>query len=1328
MKRATKDKECKVLKDFYRNQPEPNEFYGAQDDYTRQDQWSPAGYPEDEFVPGGFAGTGPVEEDPFSAWRRPADTGIDGGYLHEESLMTGSNVQGSQPYYQAQAVPQAAPVADFRPRGDAPTRVGQPVQAAGYRAPQQPVQEAYAAPAQEQPRPAAAEESAAPRRRSRRMERREAAEPVEAPQTAVGNPQPEETYDAYQPRREQPAVPQRPAVQEYSRPAARPDMEYGAWPAPQEQPAMQPAAQEYPRRNAPAAPVQEPVYDSFDAYDAYDAPVRDEGYDAYAAPVAEPQQPRREYRQAGPDENFSGPRTATPSRNRGRVAEKAREVREDVRTRQEEGAEAAPAREQMPQARPVPAQRPMPQQAGEMAQRRPMQQRPMAREQMPQAQPQQQAAMPARRPAPRNEAAYGQEEMQGYGQEQNPYGRRPNPYNRGENDRSASVNRKPYDFEEEDDYEEPRRGSALLAIVIVLLLIGGLLAGLCLPDWESIGGPVGSTLAPAKEAVVNTFNTIKSKIMPEEELIRSFSANSSDSEAPATVKFSVQTSKSAAGIRIVDDNSNELFSALYTDEMVLSGEVMVNSNALIWKPSCVIEEAYIGGFTVYAIRKDGSTDEGTSTTEQVNIAPKAAEVLPMQGFATSAESGDIPADVTFTVTTSAEVSAVRVVDQYESPIATMTVNDANSDSASMMEEGDKRIWTLNVTVENVYSGTYRAQYQTAGDLNFVSSEYTVPASFMPPVATEIPPEETAVPDAGEDTDPVSGEVDPLTADKPEETATPEPTATPTPEPTATPEPTPTPTPAPDATAMPAVDAAADESADPAALGLKTVTNNNGKSASNFSRDGEKAVSMLTPFTSKTSSENYAVWKQAGILTFRCGPMRQNASFGTVEVEEGKLSVVWSQPVGSMKAKESTLYGVVAPGQPLIVKWPTEMRSSTEPVLLGLKDEVRGVTALKEVIISGQDGKVYFYNLLDGTATRDPIDIGAPSAGGLSLATNGTPVLGVGQSHAMLAKKTVNCGYHLINLVTNEEIMLVRTDNEKERNSSYSGVLGSALFDSRTGLMVFGTQGGTLYTVELGKQKDSFNTSSGQVSVGSGYQTYRSLAADQKKKYANIDGSVAMYDNYVFYGDRYGILQCVDINTMSTVWAIDTEDKIDATPALDMEESGALALYTGNTYYRRYKSSVCNLRKVDALTGKVLWTYDVPGLTYNADYEVGLVASPVVGQQSISDMVIFTATNGKHGCSVLALNKNDGSLIWRKDFEGEGHSSPVAVYNENGDAWILQALGNGSIVLMKADSGEVLDTLVLEGAQITASPAVYGNLLVIGTTGKANSAVYCIKIK
>ena len=104
--------------------------------------------------------------------------------------------------------------------------------------------------------------------------------------------------------------------------------------------------------------------------------------------------------------------------------------------------------------------------------------------------------------------------------------------------------------------------------------------------------------------------------------------------------------------------------------------------------------------------------------------------------------------------------------------------------------------------------------------------------------------------------------------------------------------------------------------------------------------------------------DYAGWRQAGVLTFRSGPLRQNAAYGTVDVQSAKLSEVWTQPVGSMKTNESTVYGVTAPGQPVIVKWPTELRQR-----MGINEEMKEVTALKEVIVAGQDGFVYFLSLI-----------------------------------------------------------------------------------------------------------------------------------------------------------------------------------------------------------------------------------------------------------------------------------------------------------------------------------------------------------------------------
>ena len=219
----------------------------------------------------------------------------------------------------------------------------------------------------------------------------------------------------------------------------------------------------------------------------------------------------------------------------------------------------------------------------------------------------------------------------------------------------------------------------------------------------------------------------------------------------------------------------------------------------------------------------------------------------------------------------------------------------------------------------------------------------------------------------------------------------------------------------------------------------------------------------------------------------------------------------------------------------------------------------------------------------------------------------------------------------------------------------------------------------------------------------------------------------MYGSYVYYADKSGILQCVDVNSLTPVWAANLGDDVEATPALDMEDESTVALYTGNTILLKRKQGVVNLNRINALTGEIEWTYEVPDVKYQSGADIGLEASPVVGQNGISDLVIFTVTNGKEGSRTIALDKKTGALKWQADFTAEAYSSPVAVYNENGDAWIAQALYDGTVNLLNASNGQVLDTLTLPDAQIKASPAVYNDLLIIGTTGKKNSAVYCIRI-
>ncbi len=1291
------------MSDFYRNQPTPGDSFlppdqGAGADPQAQELYgAPLGSyaPEgDPFGPGAdpFAAyddpSAPMPEggDEFAAWRRPSG----GGFLTDDPMPFGAELQqGGVPLFTSAQDADAS----FREQGDsAPTRIARPVVAA--------------------------------QKVSKRTTVERAAQTAFAPPPQSGG-QPETDADALP----EAAVNARPADAQSNG---------GEAPVRRRRRMDRRAAETAGQQTMPAEADEQPVFDPFQAGDT-------------EMPQAASAAARPERRAATPGGRYTGPRTAMPSggvqARPGRSAsERARVAPASFSGPSEPAVDELPPREQ----RPVPTQprRQVPPQG-----QRPGAQRPAAQGQRPPAgrapasqgqRPPAARAPQGQRPSPQGQRPAGQRPVppqgaplgaQGYAQSAGVPVRRQLPeaavsgrpaYRGGpplprdedpdEFNPHASVKRKRYEFED-DEEDEPARGhGALIPILAVLLVVGVLLAGICLPDWQGMGGGLGTAMGSVKSSVMSVFSSVKNMIAPEEEPVKSFTAAAAEAFAPSAVMFTVQTSKTVAGIRIADDNGRTVYNRAYSpDDLSLAGEVIENSNALIWKPSFTMEDAYTGGFTVYAQKQDGAESEGVRSDHTLTIDAPRPVAPPVQSFSLDPAEGVVPTRLTFTLTTSAEVAAVRIADQYNAPVVTLYAAESGGESGVMTDRGDTREWTLYADVDSPYAGDYTAQYQTDnGDLNFTSSDYTASVELTsgeqePDVGDENDPSPTEGAEPSSDDSGLTGVAAPASTDQPIIPATPVPTATP--EPTATPQPTSTP--------LPSLTAEASETAAPDAIKLTATLYQDGKTAKSYSRT--KTISMLNPFTTYEGGSDYAVWKQAGVLTFRSGPFRQNASYGTVEVEKKALSQLWSQPVGSMKVNKATLYGIGAPGQAVIVKWPTEVRQR-----MGISDEMKKVTALKEVIVAGQDGNLYFYNLLDGTATRDPLKLGAPSAGGLSVATNGTPILGVGQSHSRLASKTVKNGYHIINLLTNEKLRLIECDG-KDKNSNYTGATGAALFDSASGAMIFGSQNGVLYVAELGPQKEVYDYQTGKLALGTSRQGYKTLAAKQEKKNTNIDASVAMYDHYVYYADQSGIVQCVDVNTLQPVWAVNTGDNVDATPALDMEDGQTLALYTGNTILNQGKSGVCTIRRLNALTGEEDWSYEAPELAYTTEYPVGCEASPVVGQQSIDDLVIFTLSKGKDGSEVIAFHKQNGSVAWQTQLESNTVSSPVAVYNKDGDAWIIQAESDGSVHLMDGKTGDILNTLKLEG-EIEASPAVYGNLLIIGTTGKNTGAVYCIKIE
>jgi outer membrane protein assembly factor BamB len=123
---------------------------------------------------------------------------------------------------------------------------------------------------------------------------------------------------------------------------------------------------------------------------------------------------------------------------------------------------------------------------------------------------------------------------------------------------------------------------------------------------------------------------------------------------------------------------------------------------------------------------------------------------------------------------------------------------------------------------------------------------------------------------------------------------------------------------------------------------------------------------------------------------------------------------------------------------------------------------------------------------------------------------------------------------------------------------------------------------------------------------------------------------------------------------------------------------------------------------------------------------GILASPVLGKEgtSIEGLIIYNVTMEVKGetttSRLVALNKEDGSEVWSYDMEIDGWSpsSPVPVYTSDGKGYIVQCDRAGDVALIDGETGTQAAILNMgEGEQFEATPAIYGNTIVVASRNK-----------
>ena len=445
----------------------------------------------------------------------------------------------------------------------------------------------------------------------------------------------------------------------------------------------------------------------------------------------------------------------------------------------------------------------------------------------------------------------------------------------------------------------------------------------------------------------------------------------------------------------------------------------------------------------------------------------------------------------------------------------------------------------------------------------------------------------------------------------------------------------------------------------------------------------------------------------GVTTFRGTDYRDGGAYGTIPENPTSLSIVWSQRIGGL----DDWSGVGWTGQASLVRWTAAQRQ-----MMNIVPEKQAKDGLIEGIYATLDGHIYFFDLEDGVPTRNPINIGAPVKGSVSVDPRGLPLLYCGQGIYDVGGKRVKCGTRIWSLI-DQSLLYMIDGSDSVAIRKWQAFDGSPLVDAATDTLIQAGENGVLYTVKLNS-----SLSGGTMTINP--EVDRMVYRQSLDGQVGSENSVVMYGNYVYFGNNTGIIQCVDLNTMSTVWSFYAQDDIDATMVIEVEPDGSVGLYAANEQDKRGSNGKSQMFKLNALTGELLWCRDSDPISQNDENGGGSFATPAVGKNSLSDLVYFHVCRTVDSRGMLyALDKNTGEIIWSHAMGSYGWSSPTCVYTPSGAGYVLVGSSNGMLRLFDGRTGQIVAAADLE-ANIEGSPAVFDDMLVVGTRG---AKIYGVRI-
>lgn len=445
----------------------------------------------------------------------------------------------------------------------------------------------------------------------------------------------------------------------------------------------------------------------------------------------------------------------------------------------------------------------------------------------------------------------------------------------------------------------------------------------------------------------------------------------------------------------------------------------------------------------------------------------------------------------------------------------------------------------------------------------------------------------------------------------------------------------------------------------------------------------------------------------GVLTFRGNNARNGGAYGTAEVHDKKLELVWTQDTGEVRGDGSYWPGAGWTGQPLLVRWPEATRKA-----MGYDPKYADDPSFTEVIYPTFSGVIYRLDLATGRQVREPIATGCGYKGTGSVDPRGYPLLYSGQGLDDMNGVECPFQFRIFDLIANKQVAGWDGKDAGAPRPEWGAFDSSALVNAASDTLFEPAENGLIYKAKLNA---SFDADAKTVSVKPELTklSYRTPVSTKH----GLESSAVAYRNLMFALDNDGNLVCWDANTMSVIWARETGDDSDASLALE-ETSDGVFLYAGNEVDNREgTSSPTNLRKINALTGELVWQYDVTAQRSQPN-NGGLLATPMLGTGEIADLVLFNVakTTSLTAGTLVALDKKTGKPAWTRQLAKYSWSSPTQITDTDGHAYVVFGDSGGVLHLIDPNTGADLDTLFL-GRNIESSVAAYDDMLVVASYAK-----------